>query len=372
MLAEDIIADATKTFIQRTGLGSYGKVKIRTPTEAPSFGAFKWDITAPCYVSPLKQFSKKGIKAGFLVADIVLGVEVGIEHVKPFFAKAQAMRNQPNTPLFLALLIADRFTKEALQKGKNLGLLMLTTETLFTRDIAEALKELIVVLTNAAAAVTLYPDLVYGLFDRLSALEGCAASMRGPLLELWLARYLSLTGWHIDGIGKTLRVRATGDRAEVDVLVSQRDGLDIRACEAKAHSSPVSLSEAEDWVTRQIPRIRKALIENREGRQPKFSFEFWTSGSFSPEAKTFLETAASGAKNYEIKLFEGAQLSAFADESGDSYLPKLLNDFFLRNTTSARLADLQRRRSQLAHLESAEMPRPANPLTFQMDAAGVL
>lgn len=357
MLAEDIAADATMNFLQRTGLGSYGKVKVRNFIEAPTFGAFKWDITAPCYVSPLRRYAKgqKGFQNGFLVADVLLGAELGLEHVKPFLMKTEIMRSNPKTALFLSLLIADKFSKEALRAGKAVGHLMLTTETLFTREIAEALKALIEVLTKAATAAADYPELVYDLFDQLSSIEGSASSMQGPLFELWLARYLFLDGWSIRGIGHRMKVWETGETVEVDVLVDQANGMRIRACEAKAHASLVSLGEIKDWITRQIPRIKAALLQNRDGRTPDLVFEFWTTSSFSPEALEFLETAARRTKAYGIKWFDRTQLPTFAEKAGDTYLPKILNDFFLRNSTSARLLQMQRRRSQLAHLSSRKM-----------------
>jgi hypothetical protein len=105
MLAEDIVADATRTFLQRTGIGSYGKIRVRTPTDAPSFGAFKWDITAPCYLSPLRRYAKGGqpFRAGFVVADILLGSELQLQDIKPFLAKTEIMRSKPKTPQFLSM-----------------------------------------------------------------------------------------------------------------------------------------------------------------------------------------------------------------------------------------------------------------------------
>lgn len=355
MLAEDIVAEATMTFVQRAGLGSYGKVKVRTVREVPAFGPFNWDITAPCYVAPLRRYTRgqKGFKPGFLAADILLGAELGLEHVRPFLHKTEIMRRNPRNPLFLSLLIADRFSAEALRAGKEVGHLMLTTETLFTKDIAEALNALIQVLTNAASAITDFPDLVYTLFDQLSALEGSAASMRGPLFELWLARYLFLQGWSIVGVGHRMRVRETGEIAEVDVLAEQSGSMRIRSCEAKAHTTPVSLDEVKDWLTRQVPRIRKAHLQYREGRNPDLTFEFWTTNVFSPEALDYLKAAKDRTTAYSIRYFDRTQLEAFAREAGDAHLTKILNDFFLKNTTSGRLLQAQRRRNQLAHLSSS-------------------
>ena len=352
MLAEDIAANATKTFLQRTGLGSYDKVQVRTPLEAPSFGAFNWDITAPCYISPLRRFKKKEktFKAGFVVADILLGSELDLPQVQPFLHKTEIMRANPKNSLFISLLVADSFTKEALRAGKKVGHLMLTTETLFTKDIAEALTALIQVLTHAARAATQYPELVYDLFDQLNAIEGGAVSMRGPLFELWLARCLGLEGWDVRSVGWRTRVLKTGERAEVDVYAEQASGKRIRACEAKAHASPVRLEEVEDWITRQLPRIRQAVLERHNGPPPTLSFEFWTTNTFNPEALAYLNAAAKRTTAYIIKGFDRTDIQQLAKESGDEYLVKILNDFFLRNTSSGRLERAKLRQNKLKTL----------------------
>jgi hypothetical protein len=372
MLAEDIAADATKAFLQRTGLGSHNKVKVRTRLEAPSFGAFNWDITAPSYLTPLRRFGKgqKTFTPGFVVADILLGSELDLPQVQSFLHKTEVMRANPKTALFISVLVADSFTKEALRAGKAVGHLMLTTETLFSKDIAEALTALIQVLTNAATAATEYPELVYNLFDQLNAIEGGAASIRGPLFELWLARYLALEGWSVRGVGWRVRVVRTGETAEVDVYVEQANGKRIRACEAKAHASPVRVEEVKDWMSRQVPRIRQAILQ-REGEPPKISFEFWTTNTFDPDALAYLKAAAKNTKNYKIRWFDRADLQRLVKESGDEYLNKILNDFFLRNTSAGRLEKAKRRKSQLRSL-SGELgsttitaPILAEPISYE-------
>jgi hypothetical protein len=366
MLAEDIAADATKTFLQRTGLGSYSKVKVRNTSEAPSFGAFHWDLTAPCYISPLRRF-KKGQKSfipGFVVADILLGSELDLPQVQPFLHKTEVMRANPKTALFLSILIADGFTKEALQAGKAVGHLMLTTETLFTKDIADALSALIQVLTHAATAALEYPGLIYDLFDQLRAIEGGVSSIRGPLFELWLARCLGLDGWEIRGVGWRTKVQSTGERAEVDVFAEQANGKRIRMCEAKAHASPVRVEEVEDWISRQIPRIRQAILQNRDGATPALSFEFWTTNTFSPEATEYLKAAAKRTKTYTIKGFDRTALQHLAKKSGDEYLVKILEDFFLRNSASGRLEKAKLRQSQIKSLSGERQSTPVRSPVF--------
>ena len=78
MFAADITAQAVGNLIRELGFGSHDKVEVRTATTAPKFGAFKWDITAPSYLAPLRRQTrssdvKRKPAHGFFVADILLG-----------------------------------------------------------------------------------------------------------------------------------------------------------------------------------------------------------------------------------------------------------------------------------------------------------
>lgn len=374
MIVEDITAVAVSNLIKRIGLGSHNKVEVRSATTAPKFGAFKWDITAPSYLAPLRQWRKGAdgngkLAHGFVVADILLGRELTVDDVRPFIRKNQIMQSQKNTRPFLSMLVAERFSPDALRLGKKPGFIMATTTALFSRDVAEALTELVSVMTYAAKAIVNDPELVYDIFQRLGNLEGLAGSMRGPLFELWVARYLSLQNWQIIGVGTQLRDARTTKRAEADVLASKNGESRYLACEAKGITSPVQKTAVEYWLTHQVPVIRAALLQRTTtGPALKMAFEFWTASRFSPESVNALRSAAKKARGYKIDWHDGEEILGLAKRSNDTYVVKLLNDFFIKNSATTFFETQKARKKRIARLAESSAQASEVSLPVSMPA----
>jgi hypothetical protein len=358
LLAEDFTAQAVGTLIRDLGIGSHKKVEIRSVTKAPQFGAFKWDITAPSYLAPLRTRMRSSDTGktphGFFVADILLGRTLTAEDVRPFVRKNQIMLNQLKTRPFISMLVAERFSREALEAGKKPGFIMATTSSLFSQGVADAIKELVSVMTYAATAIVEDPQLVHDIFERLGALEGVAGSMRGPLFELWLARYLSVTDWHIHGVGRQFKDSKSTKRAEADVFASKNGEKLYLACEAKGITSPVSKEMIERWLNHQVPVIRAALLQRTTTGPPlDMVFEFWTTSSFSPDALSALQAASKRAKGYRLDWYDGKDIQDRAAKSKDEYLTKILNDFFLRNTASVTFEAAKERKKRIARIKDS-------------------
>jgi hypothetical protein len=65
------------------------------------------------------------------------------QRCQPFLHMTEVMRANPRTPFFMSILVTDSFKREALWAGSAVGHLMLTTKTLFSKDIADAFTALI-------------------------------------------------------------------------------------------------------------------------------------------------------------------------------------------------------------------------------------
>jgi hypothetical protein len=246
---------------------------------------------------------------------------------------------------------------------------MATPTALFSRDVAEALMEFVSVMTHAAKAIVDDPELVYEVFQRLGNLEGVAGSMRGPLFELWLARYLSLQNWQIIGVGKQLRDARTTKRAESDVLASKNGESHYLACEAKGITSPVHKADVEHWLTEQVPVIRAALLQRTTTGPPSnMAFEFWTTSRFSPESVTALRLAAKKTRGYKIDWHDGEQILGLAKRSNDTYIVKLLNDFFLRNSATTIFEAQKARKKRIARLAESSAQATEINLPVSMPA----
>jgi len=210
LLIEDIIIGAVRDWLRKIGIASYNAITTRHDDKLPSFGQFSWDLAAPSYIYPLAEMSKNLIP-GFVVVDIVSGT-LSEEHVKYFVSKCRTNRQLKNMRPFLALLVAERFTKKAYQIGKSEGVLFTTPDILFGNEIAESLIELTKTLNNAAAVAATDPDKIAKLFSSLTKIEGAAINLRGALFELIVGHMV------LQGEGNSIDI-GRGFKFEVQQLV---------------------------------------------------------------------------------------------------------------------------------------------------------
>ena len=331
LLAEDILLGALKEWIRNLGLGSYGKVQIRSLKAQPQFGQFKWDVSAPSYVHPLVRYDRTSskIKPGFIVADVLLGQDVASKHLRYFLKKTVLMRSQRTTAPFLSFFIGERFTRDAFEAGRKAGLILATTETLFGREVASGLSELIQVLNNAAVAVSANPDLVDKLFSKLDAMRGVEINVRGALFELLFARCLGKDGWHISSMNQQIKDSINGGLAEIDILALR--GNDLMICECRGYlKNEVTEDEIKNWITTRIPRIRNFLLQQQNYRHCDMLFQFCTTSRLKPEALNLLKKHASEVKKtkYSVQWKERPALQSYIISLNDQHLLKLLQQYY--------------------------------------------
>ena len=58
-LAEGALLDGVREWIRKLGVGSYNAVRIRGDNSDRDVGPFKWDLTAPSYLAPMKGDGEK-------------------------------------------------------------------------------------------------------------------------------------------------------------------------------------------------------------------------------------------------------------------------------------------------------------------------
>jgi hypothetical protein len=337
-IAEQILLDAVADWVRKLGFGSYGKVAIRGKKEQPKFGQFNWDLTAPTYLQPFVRF-RLGARPvpGFFVADAVLGTDLTEEQISYFVSKATIMCRQQRTRPFLAMLIADHFAPEAFKRGKKAGLILTSPDVLLGKGVSSALRELILTLTNAAAVAVKNPHVIEELFSKLSAVEGAALNLRGPLFEMLLAYCFRRTG-NVD-IGVQLRDPENGEAAEIDVLVKEATRLRVRACECKGYSkNTVGENEVKEWLETRVPRIRRFLLDQDSYNQLPMSFEFWTTGSLAPDAVRYLRVQESRIRKYQIGWKDGHGVRNYVADLKDSYATKILDEHYFRHPVTRILA----------------------------------
>jgi hypothetical protein len=329
MLAEQVALETLRSWAKNLGLASYDKVVIRGANPRPEFANFHFDLVGPSYVRPLATMGAGQLTPGFLVADMWLDKELTDECVEGFLRKTRIVRSVRNARPFLAVLMADRFSRDAFLLGRKNGAIFTTPEYMFGTHVAHALVQLVQTLSDAATRGHADPDAVTDLFDNLGKIEGAASNLRGPLFELITAYVLTT----LHG-GKTSLSRivsgVNGQRKEIDVLAEHPDR--VRACECKGHGpgTEVSLDEVKKWVEEALPIWREG-IRGLDTSEKKISFAFWTTGVFSPDAKAFLEARAQSTKKYQIEWLDGQGVLEEVRRTKAPRLVDTLNEHYIRH-----------------------------------------
>lgn len=330
---EDILLMAVRDWAKKLGLASYHSITSRdTGGEQPRVGTFHWDMTGPSYLAPLVSKTKSGnLKNGFLVCDVLLGKQIELGGMDPFLRKCRTLRSLKNVGSTLTIFIADSYSNDAFTAAREAGIVAATPTTLFGRAVAEALTALLETLSKAAAATT-KPEIFDELFRKLGHIEGAANNLRGALFEFIVAHLVRT----IDGgqvrINHILQDSSTGNQAEVDVILEQENQrITFIECKGRQPTNLVEEGEVRKWIEDRIPLIRKCVLAQPLWNNLQQRFQFWTCGSFSPNAREFLEQAASKTTKYEIHCKDGNGVKEYAQKLQGSSLSKTLNEHFFQH-----------------------------------------
>jgi hypothetical protein len=331
---EQILLLAVKDWARKLGVGSYNKIALRDDgAEPPKVGTVRWDLAGPSYLSPMVSREKSGRpRPGFFVCDAVVGERIDDGAIAAFTRKCDLLGYLRRVAPILPLLIADRFTHEALQLGRSRGIIMATPGTLFGREVAEGLASLLTTLTKAAAVAARNPEVVGELFEKLSGIEGAASNLRGALFEMIVGHCVQKCEDGLIDIGKLLADKKTGKTAEVDVFRVKED-REVWCYECKAHqpTEVVDLDTVTHWVKDRIPVMQAALRAEGRFQGNKFHHEFWTCGTFDPDALTFMEQAAGATKKYAIGWKDGPAVRKYAAQIKRSSVLKVLDEHFFNH-----------------------------------------
>lgn len=329
LIAEGILLDSIKEWLRRLAFASYNSIKTRAGVEvpAPKVGTFTWDLTAPSYVAGLVTLGKTKMKPGLVVCDVLLNENVHLGHVEPFLYKVSSLQALKNVGRAMYIFVAQSYELEAFKALRSAGIVPATPDSLFGKDIAEAFRDLIGTLTNAAKG-SLDPMKFDELFDRLGKLEGATGNMRGAFFELLVAEIIRKTSPAQVELNKI----CTGKdgTAEVDVW-AVKEGIIARLIECKG-MAPDTLVDDEEvglWLSNRITRVRQHL--SKIGwKGPKPRFELWTSGILSSSALDRIEkTRIANAAKYELVVVGPSELRDAVEVVNDPPLKKVLEQHFL-------------------------------------------
>ncbi|EDM69281.1 hypothetical protein PE36_07332 [Moritella sp. PE36] len=329
LVVEKLLISAVSQWARNLGLVSYNIFKDRDGDELPVVSTTLWDMAGPSYISPLVERGKdenSKLKPGFFACDILLNKKISEDGIQPFLRKCRTLRGLPKVGRCMQMFVANDYHPEAFQQAKVAGILPATVETLFGKDVAKGLTNLLQTLENAARAIIIEPERFNTLFDQLGKIEGAVGNLRGVLFE-----YFSATV--VDKAYRTFNVRmneiyktSDGLSAESDIVAELNTGT-ILFIECKGHqpNGTVSHDEVKRWLHTRVPTLRKYALEHPEWKRKKLSFSLWTTGSFTDESLALLTQAKSGTGKYELDFLDAEGLLEVVKSCNDK---EMLRTYF--------------------------------------------
>ena len=328
---EAVLLSAVKDWARNLALVSYNTVALRdTDDGQPRVGTFNWDLTGASYLGPLTQWDKAANKKkpGYLVCDVLLGVNVAAHELQPFINKCTSLRALAKVGRCMQVFVADGYTPEAFALARENGVVPATTTSLFGLEVAKALRELTDILKDAYLRPDSF-DRVAAVFDKLSHIEGAATNLRGALFEYIVADLVRQRDPHTSiDLNEILKDDA-GGQAEVDVLVYHAN-QSVRFIECKGYKPGGTVPDemVEVWLKERIPVMRRSPQATWQWRECRQVFEYWTSGVLSVRARGLIADEAARVKRYDLRVVEGDELGRLVAGTNSTALKMTFRQHF--------------------------------------------
>lgn len=322
MALETIKSYVLETFhsiMRNTGMISY-----ETGELFAEYGKFRWAFKG---VSPIMGLRNDKNGLGFLVADILIGMPIYKKDVLFYMAKLQHIQSYREAPRLIPFLIVDDVDKEALDYLKQRGVIVGFIGELFGAKYAETLKELVAILTNAAASLKKDPEKYLDLIKQLKVYnEGLLGNIRGTLFEYAVGHIHVIDCQNIE-IGKEV-LDQSGSKHEMDVVAVYSNRIVIAECKGK--KSAVEDIDIEYWLDDAIPAFRKWVDKQEIYRNKSLEFEYWSTGGYTDGAKKMLDEAAQSYRKNKITYFGPKEIRQKAVDMKNKKLKEALDNYFLK------------------------------------------
>jgi len=322
-----------KDWARKIGFGSYGKFAIRYEADPPIVSGISWDLTAPSYMRPLVSVRNGKAVPGFFVSDINLRDVIGRAEAEAFVRKCDMAAAPQNVSPILPMMIGHVFEAEALNLLKAKGILAVTLKNLFGEELAEALRELVEMLTDLGKRISANPDQLISVMNSLSKIKGASDNLLGDLFELVIGSIVKdVEGGYLK-TGERRRDVITGREAEIDVQLDRAGdkGILVLECKAKNPRARVSEKDIKKWYEDRVPLIYSILSNGGTYREKSFHFELWSNGEFAASGLSWLKKQKTDLGGYTVGWKEGRELKAYADKSKNKSLRGMLNEHYFRS-----------------------------------------
>ena len=333
LLAEYVAILAISDWAKRVGFGSFGKFRLRGGAELPVVSAVAWDITAPSYMRPIVSARGGSIKPGFFVCDVNLHASVDVDAVKLFIRKHDMASAPEKVAPILPFFIADGFTPDAFDAARSAGIIATTIEQLFGKELAEALRGLVQLLSDTGATAAVNPEKLEMVLNELTRIEGAAQNLRGDLFELVIGNLVREVEDGFLSTGKEITNTQTGRKAEIDVLLDFPDGDKslVIECKAKSPGSKVSLSEVEKWYSERVSFIAETLRLSKHYADKELRFELWSNGLFHDRALEWLKKQPTKFDGHSVGWKDGTEVKEYSGAVKNKSTRNILNEHYFNH-----------------------------------------
>ena len=333
-LTEGVTLDGLRQWVRKNGIGSYDKITIRGDGQPLKVGQFKWDLTGPSYLLPVRRANTQN---GFVVADVFAESRLDVRHIRYFIRKVQTYHKTSNSGALFPILMAESFTGDAMTEGHKAGLMLTTPHNLFGRNVSEALADLMRTLKSATTAAV-DGERLYKLLDQLSEIEGRAGNMRGILFELIVAHIVTREVGGSIRMGVAHTHRGNGKRADLDVVcIADKNTVYVIECKAKSPNGTVSLEEVKDWLGK-LPVMQNYVASREDLRERDQTYAFWTTGRFESDAHKKLSSEQALRTRHPIAWKDGKAVREIAAKYKLKTIGDALDQHFLRHPLSISTA----------------------------------
>lgn len=305
------------TLVKNIGLISYN-----TGEKFGEFGKFRWAFKGVSTVTGLMQNGKPG----FLLADILIGTPIFEDDIRFFIEKIKHIQSFNNSPRIIPFMIVDFLDKKALDLLKKNGVIIGFIRELFGQKYADALKELVAILTNAGASLKNTPDKYLDLINELKKYnEGLINNIRGTLFEYMVGHIHSSNCQSID-LGR--EIIESNARHEMDIFAIYNDKIVIAEC--KAIKSMIDIDIVDKWIDEKIPAFKLWFDKQETFKKKKLEFEFWSTSGFTNQALERLKMYSDTVQKYKIIFYQAAEMREKVKQMNNKKLKEALDNFFLK------------------------------------------
>lgn len=316
IIKEDILS-SFNLLMKNTGF-----ISFNTGETFAEYGKFRWGFKGASYLKGLLENNK----SGFVLADILFGKEIFKEDIQFFIEKLNHIQSFKHASRIIPFLIVDDLHKDALIELKKNGVAIGLISELFGQKYALALKELVVVLSNAGASLKTQPDKYLELINELKTYnETLVYNIRGTLFEYFVCHIHSTKSKSFD-LGR--EIYENNGKHEIDVFAIYSDKVVFAEC--KATNSQIDETKINKWITQKIPAFRKWLLKQETLKNHDIEFEYWATGGYTAEADKILKEFSSSAKKYKVTYLSGADIRQKTISMKNKKMKEALDTYFLK------------------------------------------